>query len=111
MAETEGRIIQHEDVEHGIATFRRNLMESMKTGHWVAACWNLKDDGLVECKDITMWLWENALVDELFPALKKRIAEMAGPAPGENDPLPMAEDFMEEIAALAKDGPPGEEGK
>ena len=110
MAETEPRQVVHEDVEHAIATFRRNLLESIKTGHWVAACWNLKEDGSVEIKGVTKWLWEDALMDDLIPTLNKRIALMAGPLPGENDPLPVA-DFMKEIESMAKDEPLKEEGK
>ena len=108
MAETRRR--EHGEVEEAIAAFRRNLMEAMKTGHWMAACWKVNEDGTTELAGCTTWQWPDDNFDDATSSLKKEIAERSGPAAGENDPLPVA-DFMKEIEAQAKDGPPKEEGK
>jgi hypothetical protein len=101
MAETDRPRVTHDDVEHAIATFRRNLLESVKTGKWMAACWKMNEKGEVELVGCTTWQWEDSQLEVANSALKKEILERLGPAETEDDPLPMA-DFMREIKAVAK---------
>lgn len=108
MAETRTRT-NHEDVETAIAAFRRGLLESVKTGHWMAACWKVLDDGSIGLAGCTTWEWQDAHLEDAIGTLKKEIAERLGPPPGEDDPLPVA-DFMQEIEAL-KSEPKKEEVK
>ena len=99
MAETARPRIDHDDVEVAIATFRRNLLESMKTGHWMAACWKVLPDGKAELAGCTTWEWLDAHLEVALEALKKEIAERTGPPLGDDDPLPVA-DFLREIEAM-----------
>lgn len=100
MAETRPRV-NHDDVEHALATFRRNLLESMKTGKWMAACWKMNEKGEVELAGCTTWQWDDGQLEAANSALKKEILERLGPAETEDDPLPVA-DFMQEIEAVAQ---------